>query len=74
MATSMLQKISISIRLDDGVDSQGNTKTVGISLGNLNKNTFDADKVLAIANALEPCLNKSIDSVLKTEVSILTAA
>ena len=74
MASSILQAIRVSLRLDNGVDSQGNTKTVGVSLGTLNKATFDADKVLAIANALEPCLNKEIDSVQKTEVSTLTAA
>lgn len=73
MASSILEKVTVNVRLDDGVDSQGNTKTVSQSLGSLNKATFDPDKALAIANALEPCLTKTIDSVAKTEVSLLTA-
>lgn len=74
MATTTLKKVSVSIRLDDGTDSQGNPKTVSVSLGSLNKNTFNADKALTIVGALEPCLNKSVSSIEKTEVSSLSAA
>lgn len=74
MATSILKKVSVNIKLDDGTDTQGNTKTVNVSLGSLNKNTFDADKVIAVIGALEPCLSKSIAGIEKTEVSSLSAA
>ena len=74
MANSVLKKVSVSIKLDDGQDSQGNPKTVSVSLGSLDKNSFDADKALAVVGALEPCLNKSISSIEKTEVSSLSAA
>ncbi|MBQ2615650.1 MAG: hypothetical protein IJG51_08490 [Synergistaceae bacterium] len=74
MANSVLKKVSVSIKLDDGQDSQGNPKTVSVSLGSLSKNSFDADKALAVVGALEPCLNKSISSIEKTEVSSLSAA
>ena len=74
MATTTLKKVSVSIKLDNGTDAEGNQKTVSISLGNLSKDTFDADKALAIVGALEPCLNKMPVSVEKTEVSTLSAA
>ena len=74
MANSVLQKVSVSVKLNNGTDAQGNTKTVGISLGSLNKDSFDADKALAIVSALGPCLDKSVESVEKTEVSTITAA
>ena len=74
MANSVLKKVSVSIKLDDGTDSQGNPKTVSVSLGSLSKDSFDADKALAIVDALEPCLNKSVSSVEKTEVSTISEA
>ena len=74
MATTTLRKVSVTIKLDDGEDSQGNPKTVSVSLGSLNKDTFDADKVVAIAGGLEPCFNKSLTGIEKTEVSSITAA
>lgn len=74
MATSTLKKVSVSVRLDNGTDADGNTITVGLGLGSINKDTFNADKVLAIVGVLEPCLNKTVDSVEKTEVSTITAA
>ena len=74
MANTALQKVSVSIKLDNGTDSQGNTKLVGISLGSLDKTAFDADKVLAIVSALGPVLDKSVDHVEKTEVSTIAAA
>ena len=74
MAISTLKKVSASIRLNNGTDMDGNTLTVGISLGNVSKDTFDADKALAIAGLLEPCLSKAVEAVEKTEVSIISAA
>lgn len=74
MAISTLKKVSASIRLNNGTDMDGNTLTVGISLGNMNKDTFDADKALAIVGLLEPCLSKAVEAVEKTEVSTISAA
>ena len=74
MATTTLRKVSVTIKLDDGEDSQGNPKTVSVSLGSLNKDTFDADKVIAIAGALSSCLSKTIVEIDKTEISSLSAA
>ena len=73
MATTSVQNVSISIRLNNGVDAQGNTKTIGISLGSLSASKFNADKVLAIVSALGPVLDKSIEGTEKIEVSSLSA-
>ena len=73
-ATTELLKVSASVKLDNGTDAQGNPRTVSVSLGSLNKASFDADSVLEIAGALQPCLNKTITSIEKTEISSISAA
>ena len=74
MATDILQSVKVAVNLNNGTDSQGNTKTVAISMGSLNKSTFDADKALAIVGAMGPVLDKSVEHVSKTEVSTITSA
>ncbi|MBQ9388579.1 MAG: hypothetical protein IJR27_03890 [Synergistaceae bacterium] len=74
MAIATVKKVSVSVRLDNGTDSQGNVKTVNIQLGNMSETNFDDDKALAVVSVLGPCLSKTVVSVEKTEVSTLTAA
>lgn len=74
MASTELKKVSVSVKLENGTDSEGNLKTVSISLGNLSKDNFNADKALAIVGLLGPCLSKTIASVEKVEVSTIRAA
>ena len=74
MAVSTLKKVSVSIKLENGRDEEGNMRYTGISLGSLDKDNFDADKALAIAGLLEPCLAKNMGPVEKTEVSTIAAA
>ena len=74
MANTALKKVSVNIKLDNGMDSEGNIRTVTISLGSLSKDNFNADKALAVITALEPCLNKEVNTVEKVEVSTITAA
>ena len=74
MANATLKKVSVNVKLDDGTDSDGKQHTVSIALGTLSKDNFDADKALAIINALEPCLTRDLVSVEKVEVSTITAA
>ena len=71
-ATSTVNKLSVNLLLNNGTDASGNTKTVSVSLGALNKDAFDADKVMAVAGLLSPCFEKSLHSVQKVEVSTLT--
>ncbi|MBQ7154659.1 MAG: hypothetical protein IJR85_03760 [Synergistaceae bacterium] len=70
--TTTLNKVSVSLKLNNGTSAQGTTKTISISLGSLNKDTFNADKAMAIVELLEPCLDKALVRTEKSEVSILT--
>ena len=66
MATAITTKIRVNIKLD-----AGNGKTVSVSLGSLNKDAFDANKVLSIVGLLDSIFDKSIDSVEKIETSAI---
>lgn len=72
MATTTLRKIAFRVLLDNGTDAQGNVKTVGISFPALSNSGYDAAKALAIANALEGCLTKSIYSCEQVNTSSVT--
>lgn len=74
MASTTLQSLRVSCKLDNGTDSQGNQKTVSINFPTLSKNNFDADDALSVVGALEPCLSKSVLSVQETRVSGISAA
>ena len=58
-ATVTDTKIYVNLVLDNG-----DGKTISLPLGSLNKDAFDANKVMDIVNVLEPCLDKSL---LRTE-------
>ena len=68
MANSILKNIRVNINLNNGTDNYGNLRTVSVTLGKINKDNFDEDKVRAIVYALEPCLSKTVNSVDKVEV------
>lgn len=70
--TETLESLSSRMRLSNGQTSTGAVKTVNVSLGTLDKNAWDPDKAMAIANALEPCLDKSIYVVDKVATSTLS--
>ncbi len=72
MARLTPDSISVEIKLDNGIDIDGNERTVSISLGNLNKDNFDADKALAVLGALEPCLQKTVNSMYVYQRSLLS--
>ena len=70
--TTTTSKVSVNVKLNNGTNANGTEKTLSLSLGSLNKSAFDADKVMAIVALLEPCLEKTVNSVEKVEVSTLT--
>ena len=74
MANTLLKKVSVNIKLDNGTDADGKQRTVSVFLGNFSKDNFNADKALAIINALEPCLSKTVYSVDMVQTSTITAA
>lgn len=71
MANTTLKSVRVNIKLDNGTDSLGNTKTVSQSLGTLSKDRYDADKALAIVDLLEPVYTKSVNSVEEVKTSTL---
>ncbi len=65
----------INILLDNGYDDNGNQVYAYLTLPEINPETFDKNKALAIVSDIEPCLSKTISVVHKiegTQVSILT--
>lgn len=62
-----------TIKLANGTDSSGNVKTVNLNLGSLSVATWNADKAMAIINAITPCLTKTLHQSTTTEESIMTA-
>ena len=68
---SEVSSLSVSLRLNNGYDSNGNVATVSVSLPAINCNNFDPQKAYNIVNLVEPCLLKSLFSVQKLEVSAL---
>ncbi len=69
--TVQLDKIAVRMNLNNGRDSAGNIKTVAQSLGSLDPTGYDASKVMAITDALTPCLTKGIISVQEVRTSTL---
>lgn len=52
-----------NMKLNNGTDSEGNVKTVNVSLGTLSASAWDAQKAYACASAIEGCLSKTIYQV-----------
>lgn len=65
MATVTVEKINFKINLDNGTDSSGQVKTVAVSLPTLSVSGYTDTGAIAIANALEPILTKTIYSFTK---------
>lgn len=74
MAVETRKKVACNVVLENGTDSEGNLKTVNLSLGALSKDSWNADKALAIVQALGPCLNKTINNVQEVMTNTISAA
>lgn len=76
MATETLTSRTARIALNNGTDSSGNTLVVYDNLSGLSgtASNWDADKYLAIVGALEPCLNKIVETIQTTAVYSVTAS
>ena len=73
MATVTSTNLRVNVKLDNGTTSSGATKTVSIPLGILDKDAFNADKVIAIVGLLSSVLSKGITMVEKVETSVISA-
>ena len=68
------KKTSVSMKLNNGTDSEGKIKQIGLNLGNLKATDFtseDAQRAQNIINALTQCLSKALLSVEKTHVDVM---
>lgn len=69
--TTRLDKVAIKMLLNNGTSADGTVKTVSVGLGTLNKDAYDAEKAIAIVDAIEPCLTKTVYSVQEVKTSSL---
>ena len=73
MATLTPKKVSVNIKLRNGVDDQGNVKTVTVNLGKLSLTGYDDAKAYALVGLLTPCLDKQVHTVERVKIDTLTA-
>ena len=69
------KRTAVSMKLNNGTDSEGKIKLVSLNLGSLNTADFtseDAQKAQNIINALQPCLSKTVYRTEKTHVDYMT--
>lgn len=72
MATETVKSVRVNVKLENGTDNEGNTVYVDLPLGNINKNTFNANRVISIVSVLEPCITRNIFSVEKITTSTIS--
>lgn len=75
MATEALSNRTARIGLDNGVDAEGNVKTVNVSIPGISARQadWDADKYLAVVAALAPCLSKTVERAETVATYTVTA-
>lgn len=67
--TTQVDKVAIKMNLNNGRDSEGRVKTVAVNLGSINAAVYGQNlaisrqHVMALTDALTPCLSKGIYSV-----------
>jgi hypothetical protein len=68
-----LEKIAVKMNLNNGTDPEtGEVQTVSVNLGSLNPQTYDSAKAMAVAEAIAPCLTKTLYSVQEVRTNSLT--
>ena len=65
--TSTRTKVNVRAVLNMGLDSNGNQKTSGLSIGKLSNTGYNDAGAMAVINALRPCLSKNVLNRQKTE-------
>ena len=66
-----LQSVKVAMKVNNGTKESGEVKTANINLGSINKNAYNAEKAYAITQAIAPCLEKTLNSVVETKVNTL---
>lgn len=65
--TRQLDKVSVKMKLNNGRDEAGNVKTVTSNLGSLDPTGYDAQKAVAVVNALTPLFSKGIHAITEVD-------
>ena len=73
MATETVVKRQAYLGLNNGSTSSGSTIVKRVSLGTLDKDAWNIDKVVAIVQALQPIMSKSIYEVPAVATSNIEA-
>lgn len=71
MATSTPVKYAIQLRLNNGLDPDGNVKVAAISLPKLSVSGYTDEKALAVVAAIEACLSKELIDIYKIFTSAI---
>lgn len=74
MMDGPVRKYTVTLKLNNGLDSMGNVKTVNISLGSLSTQRWDQTKAMNIVSLLDSVLAKEIYETQGTTVQVLTSA
>lgn len=74
MATETIKKRAANVLVENGTDSEGNVRLANVAMGALAPNRWDADKILAIGTALEPCLDNVVAGINGTTTFSITAS
>lgn len=71
-SVSTLEKTAVTLKLHNGTTATGAIKTVSINYPSIDKDAYNADKVLAIEQLLVPVLAKTPVKLLKTDITSIT--
>lgn len=75
-----LKSVGVSVKLDNGTDSEGKQLTVSTAMPTMSKangeptEAANISKIMAVVAALAPCLSKTVAAIEGTSTSSLTAA
>lgn len=74
MAVERITARTARLLIDDGTDTQGNAKTANVNVTGLSVSGWDGDKFIAVASALEQCLDSTLNSIAGGTTFTLTAS
>jgi len=73
MATETSTKITYTMKLRNGVDDQGNVKTVNLNLGKLSLMGFNVQNAANLASLLTQVLDKSVTGEYIARTALVTS-
>lgn len=77
--TAEVNKVAVSLLLNNGIDADGNVVTVTSSLPSINKTSYVSDlsasrqKIMNVVTAMETVLNREVYNIREVQTSYLSA-